>query len=240
MEKSIIRALISRTVARPRRERQRNRKVERQNTSIRKEKSISKILVLDTFFFSSLNIQDTTGEPTYNLGRRLLIQSRPVWRRKRGRRRGQRYSNPTMDPYQSEAFTLKLHDLSFSLVQFSLLEFDKPQSSRARSELRSQGTLSRIATPAAILLFSMMSRETPAIGISHRGIKCVLERGGQRVARRHSREASERSQGHVRPRKREGSTGVPAFPWKTHRTKIRPTYDWDDFEIDRSSSKTRN
>lgn len=115
------------------------------------------------------------------------------------------------------------------------------QSSRARSELRSQGTLSRIATPAAILLFSMMSRETPAIGISHRRIKCVLERGGQRVARRHSREASERSQGHVRPRKREGSTGVPAFPWKTHRTKIRPTYDWGyDFEIDGSSSKGRN
>lgn len=143
-----------------------------------------------------------------------------------------------MDPHQIEAFTLKLHDLSSSLVQFSFLDFDKPQSSRARSELWSQGTLSRIATPAAIL-FAMMSGETPAIGISHRRIKCVLERGGQRVARRHSREASKRFQGHVRERERD----LPAHRLshgKTHRTKIRPTYDWDDFETDRSSSKMRN
>lgn len=148
-----------------------------------------------------------------------------------------------MDPYQSEAFIFKLHDLSSSLVQFSLSSISISRNLRGpRSELWSQGALSRIATPAAILLFAMMSRETPPIGISHRRIKCVLERGGQRVARRHSREACERSSKDTSDRERERD--LPAHRLshgkRTELKFVRHIRLGRIFKIDRSSSETRN
>jgi len=123
-------------------ERERERERNRKRISMRKEKSISWNLIpihcpktLSIHFSYRRRIQDTAGKPTYNLGRRLLIQSRPVRRQKGGRqgarsRRGRTLraritlGNPKPDGRPSRivkrgvsSFTLKSRDLSSSLVQ---------------------------------------------------------------------------------------------------------------------------
>lgn len=221
---------------------------------MREEKSISWNLVqslpvapkpLPIHFSYRPRIQDTAGEPTYNLGRRLLIQSRPVrWRKGGGVKGGRRQGAPPFasgtstvreslsgtrkldgggprSRKEGEAlFTLKSRDPSSSLVQLCAPRlrrgFALSEQSRAVSlSVGGKVVLGCLATPATTVVPFARAREMPAVR-SHRRTRHVLVRGGRRVARaQHSRWAKRK---HVRPgeEREKVSTGSPALSWETH------------------------